>query len=268
MLVDVHTHLTHDKFTGDRNQVIERAVSKGLGAIVCNGLEPNSNREILKIAEEFPVVKAALGIYPLDAVNHLLPADFPHRISRFEVKEEIDFIEKCAKLKKIVAVGECGLDGYWVGPDTFSKQIEVFERLVDIGMRYELPVIIHSRKMEEKTFEILENLGTKMVNFHCYGGKSKLAFEKAQKNHWYFSIPSNARRSESFGKLLRDLPMELLLTETDAPFMSFHKGERSEPKDVALTVEYLAEVRGISAAEATQQVWNNFKSLFKSSDAF
>jgi TatD DNase family protein len=263
MLVDVHTHLTHIKFSEDRDQVIERAITEGLGAIVCNGLEPISNREILTMAAAFPVVKAALGIYPLDAVNHLLPVDFPHRIGRFDVREEIQFIETCAKQKKMVAVGECGLDGFWVGPETFPEQILVFEALVDIAMRYEIPVIVHSRKLEQKTFEVLENLGAKNVDFHCYGGRSKFALEKAEKNGWYFSIPSNARRTESFGKLLRELPVQLILTETDAPYMSLHKGERSEPKDVADTVNYLAELRNISTQEATEQIWNNYLALFK-----
>jgi len=266
MLVDVHTHLSHEKFKVDYSQVIARAEEAGLGAIICNGLEPHSNRFVLELSESYEIVKAALGIYPIDAVNDLLPLDFPHRIGRFSVKEEIAFIEDCAAKNKILAIGECGLDGYWLDENTVQAQIAVFEALVDIAIRYDLPVIIHTRKLEEKSAEVLAHLGAKKVNFHCFGGKAKLALKWSENFDWCFSIPANCRRNDLFGKLLRDLPVEKILTETDAPYLPEIAGQRSEPKDVRATVEYFSEIRGLTFESAQAQIWSNYIRLFAPSN--
>lgn len=264
MYVDVHTHLTHAKFQADQAQVIARAKAAGLGAIVVNGLEPKSNREILELAKD-PVIRAALGIYPIDAVNDRLPADFPFAVERFDVKAEIDFIRTQARQGQLTAIGECGLDGYWLQEDTFKAQEAVFEELLGVAMAADLPVIIHTRKLEQRSMEILAALGVKKVDFHCYGGKVKLALQAAEKHGWYFSIPANATVNEAFQKLLRDLPRELILTETDAPYLSPTKGTRNEPANVVGTVALFAKLRGIAEGEAKAQIWSNFLALFGAS---
>jgi TatD DNase family protein len=261
MYVDVHTHLTHEKFRGDQAEVIARAKAAGLGAIVVNGLEPKSNREILELAKD-PVIKAALGIYPIDAVNDLLPAEFPFPVDRFDVKAEIAFIRDQAKAGKLAAIGECGLDGHWLAEDTFPAQEAVFEELLGIAMECDLPAIIHTRKLEQRSIDILASLGVKKVDFHCFGGKVKLALQAAEKHGWSFSIPANAPVNEAFRKMLRDLPLELILTETDAPYLSPRKGERNEPANVVGTVRLLAELRGLTPDEAEKRVWANFQTLF------
>lgn len=262
--VDVHTHLTHEKFSQDWETVLKRAINAGLGRIIVNGLEPESNRFILKMAEDYTEVRAALGIYPLEACHKVIEKDLPFAVKQFNVDEEIEFIESCAQKGLLTAVGECGLDGYWVGEETFSEQERVFERLIDIAMRHRLPIIIHTRKREQRSVEILENLGVKDVNFHCYGGKTKLALRVAEKHGWKFSIPANARKNEAFAKLLKTLPVECILTETDAPFLAPEKGLRNEPMHVVGTVEYLAELRDWKIEEAKDKVFQNYVSLFES----
>ena len=175
MYVDVHTHLTHEKFAADTGEVIARAKAQGLRAIVVNGLDPTSNKSILAMAEREPVIKPALGIYPVEAVNSLLPADFPLDVVRFDVQSEIEVIRAHAKAGRLAAVGECGLDGHWLGEETFKAQEAVFEKLIDIAITYDLPIIVHTRKLEQRSAEILKALGAKKVNFHCFGGKVKLA---------------------------------------------------------------------------------------------
>ena len=261
MYVDIHTHLTHQEFAGRVDATVERARAAGLGAIVVNGLEPVSNREVLAMAARHDIVRPALGIYPIDAVCNLLPADFALPVARFDVQAEIDFIGQMAAAGRLAAVGECGLDGYWVDERTFAAQEQVFEALVDVAMRYRLPVIVHSRKREQRTAEILRDLGARQVDFHCYGGKVKQALRWAEEDGWWFSIPANARRNEAFTKLLRELPPTRVLTETDAPYMAPAPGESSEPAAVVGTVAYLAELRGWSVEQAREQVWLNFQAL-------
>ena len=169
MYVDVHSHLTHKDFASDLEAVIERAQTAGLSAIIVNGLEPVSNRHILRMAATHSIIKPSLGIYPLDAINHL-GAALPFPVKAFDVDEEIDFIDSQAAAGKIIAIGECGLDGHWVGSETFADQERVFIRLIEVAKRHDLPLIIHTRKLEERAMSILAEHQVKKVDFHCYGG--------------------------------------------------------------------------------------------------
>jgi TatD DNase family protein len=260
---DVHTHLTHEKFAPDRDQVIQRAIAAGLEAIVVNGLEPNSNREILAMATQVPQIKPALGIYPIDAVNDMLPADFPIRVARFNVDQEIEFIRQQAQAGNMIAIGECGLDGHWVGEDTFARQEEVFEALIEIALTVNLPLIIHTRKCEQRAAEILAHHKVKRVNFHCFGGRTKWALKWAEEFGWWFSIPANARKNEAFAKMLRSLPPERILTETDAPYLAPEAGTRNEPANVVGTIAFLAEQRGWTVDDARLQIWQNYEALMQ-----
>ena len=261
MFVDVHTHLTHAKFHSDCDAVIQRAIDAGLGAIVVNGLEPQSNRKILAMAAANPIIQPALGIYPIEAINHLKPElSFP--ISNFDVDQEINFIEKMASENKLAAIGECGLDGYWVDQTTFKEQERVFVRLIEIAKTFDKPLIIHTRKLEKRSIEILKEMNIRKVNFHCYGGKVKMAIRAAEEHGWYFSIPTNCRKNEAFTKMLLELPETLILTETDAPYLAAEKGERNEPSQVVNTIAYLAELRKWPFEQAKEQVWSNYLRLF------
>lgn len=260
--IDIHTHLTHEKFAADWHKVLERATQSGLRYIVVNGLEPHSNRLILDWAKQYSVVVPALGIYPLEAVNALLgDEDLPFTVSRFDVDAEIDFIAAQAKAGNIAAIGECGLDAYWLGEDTFAEQERVFHALLQIAIDNDLPVIIHTRKREQRSVEILKEMKVRRVNFHCYGGKTKLAVQVANEQGWWFSIPANARKNQAFTKMLKLLPEDKVLTETDAPFLAPNRGQRNEPSNVCLTVEYWAELKGWSVEQAKEQVYKNYLAL-------
>jgi TatD DNase family protein len=262
MLVDVHTHLTHERFRDDREAVINRAKAAGLGAIIVNGLEPRSNREILAMAAADPVIKPALGIYPIDAVNNQLPADFPLTVARFDVDAEIAFIREQALAGRLIAIGECGLDGHWLQEPTFAEQERVFEALLDVAKSANLPVIIHTRKLEQRAVDILRHHRTKKVDFHCFGGRTRLAQECAERDGWYFSIPANANVNEAFRKMLTTLPLDRILTETDAPYLAPTRGERNEPAHVKGTVELLANIRKMTFADASAAIWENYCKLF------
>ena len=199
-LFDIHAHLTHDQFKGDVERVVENARAAGLKAIVVNGLEPVSNKQTLELAEKYDIVYPAAGIYPVDAANAVISGELPVRVARFNVDEEIKVIRSLAASKKIVAVGECGLDGHWIGEDTYAEQERVFTALLEISMDHKLPIIIHTRALEKRAGEILAHHGAKYVDFHCFGGRTKLAQEYAEKHGWWFSIPSSSNRNGAFQK--------------------------------------------------------------------
>ncbi len=260
--VDVHTHLTHDDFAVDRNQVISRARAAGLGAIVVNGLEPKSNRMILEMAKADTLIKPALGIYPLDAVCQSIPKDFPFEVHKFDVFEEIAFIRSEALAGRLAAIGECGLDGHYLGPEYLPGQEKVFEALIGVAIECNLPIIIHTRKCERRAGEILAAHGIKKVNFHCFGGRVSLAKELAEKYGWWFSIPANCSVNEAFQKMLSVLPPDQILTETDAPYLPPVKGQRNEPANVVGTVQRLAKIRGWADEDTKKRVYDNYTRLF------
>jgi TatD DNase family protein len=260
--VDVHTHLTHELFENDLEDVVNRATERGLKYIVVNGLEPKSNDRILEMAKQYPTIKPALGIYPLDAINGLLPADFPYPVPAFDVKAEVKRIAQRAENGEMIAVGECGLDAYYVGQELLPPQEEIFEMLIEIAKTFNLPLIIHTRKAEARAAEILAHHNVQKVNFHCFGGRVALAKQLSEKHGWHFSIPCHAVVNEAFQKMMKVLPFECLLTETDAPYLPPRKGERNEPANVPETVALMAKLRNVSEPEAKQQVAKNFEELF------
>lgn len=259
MYVDVHTHLSHESFRDDIDQVIDRAKLAGLGAIVVNGLEPQSNRWIHALSKKHAVIKAAFGIYPIDAVAHLRPK-LPFEVTAIDTTAELQWIE--ANVDEAIALGECGLDGYYLDESTYAEQEKVFHGFIDIALAKDKPLIIHSRKLEDRVFEILKDRGVKRVNMHCYGGKVKAALRVAKEEGWYFSIPAHSRRSQSFSKLLAELPQDRILTETDAPYLSPEPGKRNEPANVTGTVQHFAELRQWDLETAKQQIYSNYKNLF------
>jgi TatD DNase family protein len=106
------------------------------------------------------------------------------------------------------------------------------------------------------------HLGLRKVLFHCYSSKTNLAKQHAEKYGFYFSIPANAQRDQGFQKLLNILPLDLILTETDSPYLSPTPGTRNSPTNVLQTIKLMADYRSLAQDEATQVVWNNFKRLF------
>jgi len=262
-LADVHAHLTHAKLLSDVDAVLARARQAGLSTIVSNGLNPRDNEATLALAARHPMVKPALGFYPVDTVLADMVAagiDYPRDEEPVPADTGIRFVAD--HVEQAIAVGEIGLDGYWVPERLWERQEAAFRALVHIALDADKPIIIHTRKRERRALEILEELGTTRVNWHCFGGKVSLARQIAERGH-YLSIPANARRSESFTRMLQTLPRDRVLLETDCPYLSPNREERNEPATVAGTAAYAAELWGVSAADVVAITSENFARLFR-----
>jgi TatD DNase family protein len=261
-LFDVHAHLTHPRMADDLPDVIARARSAGLTTIIVNGLNPRDNDAVLELARAQPIVKPALGFYPVDAVLCQMRAagiDYPREGHECTTAEGIAYVRE--HVDSAFAVGEIGLDGHWVPEAFWAEQEAAFRALVEIAIEADKPIIIHTRKREARAFEVLQELGARRVDWHCFGGRVKLARRIAEHGH-YLSIPANARRSESFTRMLQTLPRERVLLETDCPYLAPEPGVRNEPASVAGTAIYAAEIWGVPEQEARAQLANNFTELF------
>ena len=261
-LADVHAHLTHAKLLPDVDAIVDRARAAGLTTIISNGLNPRDNTATLALAARHPIVKPALGFYPVDTVLAEMVArgiDYPRDEEPVATDEGVRFVRD--HVEQAFAVGEIGLDGYWVPEDLWAQQEDAFRALVRVALDADKPIVVHTRKRERRALEILQELGATRVDWHCFGGKVNFARQIAERGH-YFSIPANARRSESCTRMRQTLPRERLLLETDCPYLSPNRDERNEPATVAGTAAYAAELWGVSLDEVTRITSENFSRLF------
>jgi TatD DNase family protein len=263
-LFDVHAHLTSTRFDGARDDVIRRAAAAGVTTIISNGLNVTDNEKVSALASREPLVRPAFGLYPVDAVlpeMNALGVDYPRDdVIVHSPEETIDWIRRHAE--DAVAIGEIGLDHHWVPEELWPRQEQIFRQFVALAMEVDLPIIIHTRKAERRTLEILVELKAPRVNWHCYSSRLTLGRQIAEAGH-FLSIPANARKNETFSGLLRGAKREQLLLETDCPYLAPEAGTRNEPANVKTTLAYAAELWQQPEDEALRTFEANFERLFR-----
>ncbi len=260
-LIDVHCHLTHEKFKKELDEVIERAKKAGVKVIICSGINPSDNKKVLEIAEKYDIVKASLGMYPLDALG--LATDetgLSRHKGKIDVEKELKFFKE--HKKDLIAIGEVGLDYYWNKEEKIHEQMkENFLRIIEFCKKEKLPVVVHSRKAEKDCLDIIEQTKIKKVVLHCFQGNKKL-IKKAIDLGCNFSIPCIIDKLQHFQMLVEMTPMNQLLTETDAPWLSPVAGERNESANVKETVEHIAKIKGITTEECANNIFLNYQRIF------
>lgn len=262
-LFDVHAHLTDERLAADEPSVVARARAAGVTTIVANGLNPADNEKVRALAARVPEVKPAFGLYPVDAVlpeMRAMGVEYDHHgRDPVSAEEAIEWLGE--NLGDAIALGEVGLDRYWVPEALWARQEDVFRRLVRLALDHDKPIIVHSRKAERRMLEVLQDEGATRVDWHCFGSKVKLGRQIGEHGHW-LSIPANVARVESFQRLVDTLPRERILLETDCPYLSPERGTLNEPANVARTVEVMAERWGVDEAAVVEQLEQNFEALF------
>ena len=243
-MIDIHSHLD---ICEDYEAMIERA--KKFKILTC-GVDVNSNRKALEIADKFDNVFACLGIYPTDAL----------KISDDDIARELKFIRK--NKEKIIAIGEVGMDLKESGIGTLTRQKETLKKFVLLAKDLNKPVIIHSRKAEKETIELLEEIEYDKILMHCFSGKIKLV-KKIIENGWFLSIPTSVKNTLHFQEIIKLAPIEQLFCETDSPFLHPDKGFPNEPANVIESYKVIAEIKGLNLKEVEKQIENNFKNIFQ-----
>ncbi len=259
MLVDVHAHLSHERFSKDLDKVIERAKKVGIKAIITSGVNVPTNREALKLSEKYDFVKASLGLYPIDLLD--LSSDesgLSRQVEPFILEDEFKFIKK--NKDKIVAVGEVGMDFAW-DKKYHDKQKKNFEKIITFAEKLKKPIIIHSRKAEKECLDLLESSKLKKVLLHCFSGNKKL-IKKAEELGYCFSIPTIIVRLQHFQTLVEMVSMNQLLTETDAPWLSPYPGKRNEPSFIIETIKKISEIKKLNKEEVEKIIFMNYKRFF------
>jgi len=260
MYVDTHTHLTHAQFKDDIDDVIKRAINGGMGAIVCSGVNRPTNEEVLSLAKKYDIVKACLGLYPIDLLG-LGPdeAGMTKQEGPIDLDKEFDFIKK--HKDDMVGVGEVGMDFAWAGRDTETKQKENFLRIIEFTEKLKKPIVVHTRKAEKECIELLESSSIKKVLLHTFMAKKSLV-KKAIDLGYYFSIPTLVVRDQQFQLMAETADLDRIFTETDAPWLGPKKEERNEPINVIKSVKKIAEIKKLNEEEVKEQIWKNYGRVF------
>ncbi len=246
LYADVHAHL--DLFEEDElDSVLIRAKDAGVKAIIANGTDGASNRKVLNYSKTNSLVKASLGLYPVDAL----------KLTETQVNSELDFIKE--NNAKICAVGEVGLD--YLKAEDNEGQKELFARIIDVARAINKPLIVHSRKAEEDAVDLLVSGSVKRAVMHCFMADLRTV-KKAEEAGFYFSIPCIIAASSHFKKLVEVVSCSRLLTETDAPFLSAQQGKKSEPAMVSETVRIIAGIKGLSEDDCANILFSNYQRLF------
>ena len=251
MIIDVHCHLDLCKGI---DKVIDRAKKARVIKIIANGIDFDSNRKCIALAKKYDIVECALGIYPKDKLEEECK-EMGRKWIDFDVDKEIEWIRK----QKPVAIGEIGMD--FKGEADKIKQYEIFKKMIKLAKELDIPVIVHSRKAEKEVIEVLEEEKAKKVVMHCFSGKKKLV-ERIAKNKWMFSIPTNVVRTEQFQDIVKNVDINQLLCETDAPYLSPFKDKKNESSYVVESYKKIAEIKGMTLEEVEKNVFMNYKKLF------
>ena len=254
MFIDTHAHLTFPEYKIDLPEVIERAKKANVEAIVNIALDDEALKTSLKIAEEYPgYVYNAYGLHPHDA------SDWTDEI--------ITRTKALAKDKKIVAIGEMGLD-YHYKLSPLEKQKEVFRKLLQLAQELDLPAVIHSREASKDMLTILhqENQGKLKGVLHCFSGDMELGKQALDMGLLIsFTGTITFKKAEQVRAAAKEIPLDRIMIETDCPFLApqTFRGKRNEPAYVVKVAEQMAEVKGLSLEDVAIQTTQTAKDFFK-----
>ena len=252
MFFDSHCHLTDPAFAEDRADVVARALQAGVDGMTTICSDADDLEPILALTRAHPQVWGTAGIHPHEA-RHGTPAAFD-RIRAALVDEP-----------RIRAIGECGLD-YHYEHSPRERQIEVFRAQLDLAVEHERPVIVHSRKADADTAHLIrEYRGRATGVLHCFSSGAEL-LDVGLDAGWFVSFAGMVSfKSFDARELLRSVPSDRLLVETDSPYLAPvpHRGKRNEPAYAALTAAFLAKLRGESADDLSAVTTANAQDLFR-----
>lgn len=252
MIFDTHSHYDDKAFDEDRDTLLRRMRANGVGRIVNVGADMASSRTALALAEQYDFMYCALGVHPSET-GSLTEAD-------------MDWIREHAGHKKVVAIGEFGLDYHWPEPDS-ATQKKWFYHQIELAKEVRLPIIIHSREAAAETMAVLTE--TKAYEcggvIHCYSYSPEMAKEYVRMG-FYIGIGGvvTFKNAKKLKKTVEELSLENIVLETDCPYLAPEpmRGKRNDSSLLVHVAEKIAELKGVSVDEVTDITTKNAEKLY------
>lgn len=249
---DSHAHYNDESFDKDRKEIINTIYSQGIKNIINVGYNISSSQKSIKISEEYDFIYSTCGISPNDLDNYK--------------EEDLFEIENLAKNKKVVAIGEIGLDYYW-NKTNKDLQNKVFIDQIKIANKLKLPIVIHTREAIYDTLDILKNkvkCNQKGI-FHCCPFNIDL-IKEALKLDFYISIAGvvTYKNTKNAEEVINSIPIDKLLIETDSPYLSPEplRGQRNNSQNLKYIAEKIAQIKKIPIEKIAQITYENTKKAF------
>ena len=250
-LFDTHAHYDSGAFNGDRLELLAAMPSRGVELIVNPGCDLESSRTAVELSERFPFVYAAVGVHPSDC------GDWED--------SWLEELRSLAARPKVKAIGEIGLDYYWEENPPREHQQQVFHKQLELAEELDLPVIVHDREAHHDCLEVVRAHPKVRGVYHCYSGSLEDAKVLVDRG-WMLSFTGNitfknARRAP---EILKWLPLDRLMLETDAPYMAPEpwRGQRCDSTMIARSAETVAQLKGLTRDEVEEITLANGKQFF------
>ena len=255
---DSHSHYNDEKFDQDREQIIEETYKSGVTKFVCAGYNIPSSIKALEISKKYEFIYSICGISPNDIPQ-----------SEEELWKNISEISKIAinnKGKKLVAIGEIGLDYYW-NKENKELQKQAFAKQIELANKLELPIVIHSRDASIDTIQILkENPVSKKGIFHCCQLNQEMIRQALQLGFYIsFAGPITFKNSKNAEEVVKMVPMDKILIETDSPYLSPepNRGKRNDSRNVKFVAQKIADFKNIAIEEVAKITYENAMKFFE-----
>lgn len=246
-IVDTHAHLADPVFDADRAEVLARARQAGVSAVITLSETLADAQRILALAQEYPMMRPALGLYP----THLDLAEADAMLALIRRERN-----------RLCAIGEVGLDHWKIQePEQQALQRDIFRRFIELAIELDLPLNVHARSAGRHAIALLLECGAKKVQMHSFDGKAATALPAVEAGY-FFSIPASITRSRQKQKLVKQLPLSCLLVETDSPVLAPNPDERNEPANVILAIEAIADIKHVSRDEVVETIITNTQRLY------
>lgn len=251
-LFDTHAHYNDEKFEEDRDIIIKETYQSKVTKFICAGYNLESSKKAIEIADKYDYIYAICGISPNDMEDY----------NTSNLKE----IEELSKKHKVVAIGEIGLDYYW-NKENKDVQKQAFIKQIELANKLNLPIVIHTREAVQDTIDILKQNEVKNKGiFHCTP-LNKFLVEEGLKLGFYISFagPITFKNSKNADEIIKIVPMEKILIETDSPYLSPepYRGKRNDCRNVLYIAKKISEVKGIPLEEVANTTYENAKKIFR-----
>ncbi len=254
MIIDSHCHLTYEPMSLSLKETIDRANKDGVKIMLTISTEDKSFQKILKIISEYKSVYGTYGIHPHEAKNY-------KNINTSQI------IQKLNLNKKIIGIGETGLDFYYNHSEK-KDQIKSFEEHIRAAQEKRIPLIVHTRSAEKETLEVIKSYKKEKdfkILIHCFTGSKKFAFDLLDLGAFISaSGVITFKKSLELANTFKEIPIDKILVETDAPYLAPipFRGKSNEPSYIVHTVKFLSVLKKISFDELSKITTKNFFNLF------
>ena len=248
MFIDTHCHISKEYFD-DIPNLIDKIVKSGVNKVIVNGCDMKSNLEVLELVEKYDIVYGALGFHPTEL------DDFSD--------EQLIWLEKNINNKKIVAIGEIGLDYHYDNTDKVKIK-EVFEKQLQIASKYHKPVIVHSRDAINDTYNIISKYNV-IGSLHCFSSSKEMA-ERFIKLGFYIGIGGvcTYKNAKEIKEVIKAIDLEYIILETDTPYLSPEpvRKEKNTPCNIPIIASYIASLKDVDLSIVSKVTSANASRLF------